>query len=211
MEKKRRFPLGAFERMGDIMLCSILFVLCGIPIVTIGASATAMHYALRRCHDESGSLIKDFFSSFLRNFRQATCIWLILVAVGAVIVVNFWLVQEWTGEFAFVVQAALCIMSLLTLAEAGIAFPMLARFDNTVGSILKNSLMVAVFNPPQMLLSVAITALPVVLSLILPEMFSLIVAVWTLALCGAGAYLIQLLIIPIFNRMEHGDKKSEEE
>ena len=62
------------EKVADLIVINLLFILCSIPIVTIGASATAMHYTLRRWREGQGSLAKDFFRSFRLNFRQATAL-----------------------------------------------------------------------------------------------------------------------------------------
>lgn len=208
MEKKPLIKIETVEKAADMMLCSLYFVLCSVPLVTIGASATAMHYALRRCHDECGSTTKDFFSSFKRNFLQATGIWLILVLIGAALMGNFWLAQEWESGIVPFVKAAIAVAALLTLAETALVFPMLARFQNSVFGLMKNSLLLAMFHPVKTAVLIAFMVLPVGLSLLLPEFFSVIVALWSLGLSGASAYMAQMLIIPMFNQIE---KPGEEE
>ena len=58
---------------------NILWFICCLPIVTIGASTTALYYvSLKIVKNEEGNLTKAFFHSFKENFRQGTAIWLIL-------------------------------------------------------------------------------------------------------------------------------------
>lgn len=72
------------EKVGDLLLVNLLFVVCSLPVVTIGASATAMYYVLGRIRRQEGTVTKDFFRSFRENFRQATLYWgaLLLVALA---------------------------------------------------------------------------------------------------------------------------------
>lgn len=70
----------------DVMILNLLWVVCSIPIVTMGASTTAVYYVtMKLVRDEDGPTIRSFFKSFKENFKQATIIWLILMAVGAII------------------------------------------------------------------------------------------------------------------------------
>ena len=67
------------SRMADLMIMNLVVTICCIPIVTIGASITAMHYVmLKLVRGEDGYIVKDFFKSFKQNFKQSTIIWLIM-------------------------------------------------------------------------------------------------------------------------------------
>lgn len=70
-------------KLGDLILLNILWIVCSIPVFTIGASTTAVYYVtLKLARDEGDSTIRSFFHSFKSNFRQATAIWLILLALA---------------------------------------------------------------------------------------------------------------------------------
>ena len=59
---------------------NFLWLLCSLPIVTIGASTTAVYYtAMRMARDDEGYIARDFFHSFKENFLQATGVWLIVL------------------------------------------------------------------------------------------------------------------------------------
>ena len=65
---------------------NLLWFICCIPIVTAGASTTALYYVtLKMVKDEESGLTRAFFHSFKENFRQGTIIWLILLAAGIVL------------------------------------------------------------------------------------------------------------------------------
>ena len=124
---------------------NILWFICCLPVFTIGASTTALFYvSLKVAKDEEGSLTKSFFRSFKENFRQATIIWLILLAVGILLGVDGYVFYHmkfdsplWTlGTAVFYVLLAAYAIILMYI------FPLLARFDNTIRAMFKNAIMI---------------------------------------------------------------------
>src|SRR6186713_2929925 len=72
-------------RIADLMILNLLFIATSIPIVTLGASVTALNFtAMRIVRGQCDSVTGDYFGSFRRNFRQATLIGLIFLLLGAV-------------------------------------------------------------------------------------------------------------------------------
>lgn len=124
---------------------NILWFICCLPVITVGASTTALFYvSLKIAKDEEGSLTKAFFRSFKENFRQSTVIWLILLVVGVFLGVDGYVFYHmrfdnvlWTlGAAVFIVALAAYAIILMYI------FPLQARFDNTVRAMFKNSLMI---------------------------------------------------------------------
>ncbi|MDE7274886.1 MAG: DUF624 domain-containing protein [Lachnospiraceae bacterium] len=123
---------------------NILWLVCCLPIVTVGASTTALFYVtLKVARNEEGSLTKAFFHSFRANFRQSTIIWLILLAAGIVLGFDGYIFYHMRFENAFWTIAT--AVFLIAVAAYAIIlmyiFPLLARFDNTIGAMFKNSIM----------------------------------------------------------------------
>ena len=71
-------PLMRFlTKIADLMVLNILFCVTSIPLITIGASWTALYsVTLKMVRDEEGSVSRSYFRSFRQNFRQATLLWL---------------------------------------------------------------------------------------------------------------------------------------
>ena len=60
--------MNALNKLADLIILNFLTMICCIPIFTIGASATALHYvALKIVRDEETYIIKGFFKSFRQN------------------------------------------------------------------------------------------------------------------------------------------------
>lgn len=73
----------ALNKIGDIVLANLLFILCSIPLVTIGPSLTALyHCMLRTVKGNNNGTVKTFFLAFRQSFRQSLIVWLGLVVVG---------------------------------------------------------------------------------------------------------------------------------
>ena len=71
-------------RVADLIMLNVVFLICCLPIVTIGASLTALHYVtLKMARNEESYIIRSFFKSFKQNFKQATVINLIMLAVAS--------------------------------------------------------------------------------------------------------------------------------
>ena len=72
--------MNGLSKLADLIWLNILATICCIPIITIGASLTALHYVvLKMVKDEEGYITRSFFKSFKENFKQATLMWLMLL------------------------------------------------------------------------------------------------------------------------------------
>ena len=67
----------------QLMYLTFLWLVCSIPVITIGASTTALYYVcFKLAKDEESYLTRQFFNAFKVNFKQATCIWSIVFIIG---------------------------------------------------------------------------------------------------------------------------------
>ena len=126
---------------------NILWFICCIPIVTAGASTTALFYVtLKISKNEEGNITKAFFHSFKENLKQGTIIWLILLFLGIILGVDGYVLYHMRFENVF---WTLCTAFFLIAAAAYAVvlmyiFPLLARFDNTTGAMFKNALFMGI-------------------------------------------------------------------
>lgn len=126
---------------------NLLWFVCCIPIVTIGASTTALYYAsLKIARGEDQGVARLFFRSFRENFRQSTVLWLILLAAGLLLGGDGYIVYHLRASSSGV-PAVMWTLILALLIAAGIAyaivlffvFPLVASVSNTNWAMLKNS------------------------------------------------------------------------
>lgn len=136
-------------KLGDLILLNVLWLVCSIPVFTIGASTTAVYYVtLKLVRDEDDSTIKSFFRSFKSNFKQATVIWLILAAAGVILGFDFWFFT--TGQMPLPGAAKMLLaavsggMLLIYLFIFTYVFPLQSRFYNPVKRTMFNAFFMSV-------------------------------------------------------------------
>ena len=80
MNKKMNFEsfLALGEKLTYIMALGLLFILCSVPVITIGASATALNKAMK-LYVRYGEkrIFQAFFGAFIKFFKPATLVWLL--------------------------------------------------------------------------------------------------------------------------------------
>lgn len=132
----------------DYFFLNILWILCCIPVFTIGAATTGAYYAsLRLMNEDDDAVIQNFFKSFKSNFKQATLLWLPVLAVAAFLALDISLCFRYSQVsqtlIAVVFIMLVCIAFLLLLTVLYL-FPLQSWFDNTLVVTLRNALVLGV-------------------------------------------------------------------
>lgn len=141
--------IAGINKIIDCVWLSILWFLCNIPIITIGASTTALYYTMNKViRNDRGYVAPEFFSSFRRNFKHATVIWILFLALYIFLGYDYLIMKQAMSlgeKTGYLYHAFLIFIVLLTLWGLYI-FPYIARFENTIKETLRNSLYIAVCN-----------------------------------------------------------------
>lgn len=188
------------SKVADLMILSLLALIFCIPVITVGASLTALYYmALKIVRDEQVSIFKGFMKSFKQNFRQATIIWLIQVVVMAVLVLDYFILYK-NPEMApnLVVQVLYMATVLLALAIFTFIYPVLSKFDNSIPRTFKNTFLMSIMQFPKIILMIVFWALPPIIGILVFQLFPLVL----LFGMSLPAYGCALLYNKFFKRME---------
>ena len=124
---------------------NILWFICCLPLVTVGASTTALFYVtLKMVKNEEGHLTEAFFHSFRQNFKQSTIVWLILLTVGIILGVDGYALYHLRFENVFwtLITAVFVVAVIAYFIVLMYIFPLMSHFDNTIPAMFKNSLIV---------------------------------------------------------------------
>ena len=187
----------------DILWLGLLWMLCSLPVVTLGAASTALYYSMVKCvRHERSRATREFFHAFGRNFRQATLLWLIclgVLALGAADVYAFSQMGVRVGDFLYV-------FSRLLLLPVPLLFPwifaFLSRFENTVSATLRFALWLAVRNGGRTLLLLLELAGTLLIAWLLPQIAPL--------LPGALCLLMSYAIEPALRALSEGQGTAED-
>ncbi len=151
-------------RIADLMILNAMALIFSVPIITIGASWTALYYCtVKIVRKEDTYVWKEFWNSFKSNFKQATIIWLILIPFLAILFVD---VLMWYNDPTLlpkVLKVTTVIVICIVLAITVYVFPILSHFDNTTRNTLKNAFLVSMINIPYTLYFMFLLFLPIVI------------------------------------------------
>ena len=151
-------PLMRFlTKIADLMVLNILFCVTSIPLLTIGASWTALYsVTLKMVRDEEGSIFRSYFQSFRQNFRQATLLWLGVLAVLALLVLDIRALNGMAGgTVSGVLRVGVELLAILGIMVLQYLFPSLARFEASLLGTLKNACILAIAHLPKTALMTA--------------------------------------------------------
>lgn len=135
----------ALFRLCDLLLLNVLWVICSIPVITIGASTTALYtVTLKMVTNDEGYIIRDFRKAFVENFKQSTVIWGILLFVGSFMIIDFVIMSKIPGVLKILGMICLGMAALFYITEVIFIFPLIAKFKNTTVNMLKNGLLIPI-------------------------------------------------------------------
>lgn len=142
-----------------LVIMHLIWIICSLPIFTIGASTTALYYAfMKRTRRDEGYIWKNFFYSFKTNFRQATIIWLVLLAIGIVLITDIRIGMAATTSLGPVMIFASSLLFVPFSLILLYIFPVQAKFENTILANIKNALLMSIANLGYTLLMLVIIA-----------------------------------------------------
>lgn len=118
---------------------NFLWMLCSLPIVTLGgATIAACDVSMKLIGGEEGHIAQDFFRSFKRNFKTGIPYGLLLLFCGYVVWLDFSLFEQIEGNPMILLIMGIVAVFAFTLSFL-FAFPLQARYENTLIRTLKNS------------------------------------------------------------------------
>lgn len=139
-----------FFGAGNLIILSWLWLICSIPIFTIGAASSALYDLTRKVLNGTVRHIgSDFFASFRSNFKQATPLWLIVLPVCLILAYSLTLFFVLKDESTIGKLIVLCVVLIVAcfLCWVHVVFAYLARFEDTFKTAAKNCFIMCLLNP----------------------------------------------------------------
>lgn len=148
--------------LADILVLSVLWLLCSVPVVTVGAATAALYDACARgMRGGRGDAWRRFFHTFRAELKTATiacAIW------EALLLVLFWVLRRlWAAALAGVSGAAMLgaaylVVMLIPVGAFCWMFPILSRFTFRVGGLLWTSIQISLAHLPSTVVIVVFAA-----------------------------------------------------
>jgi len=206
---KRNFLLKTWEIFGDIFMINVMFVLCSLPIFTIGASLCALYaVSMKMVNREEGSIVSSFVREFKRNFKQGTIAWLIEVVAMVAIWGELYYLANFGGVMAKVYTVVVVLEIVALALILPFLFPLIARYENTLWNTIRNAFLLSVSNLGKWLKVFLAWFAPIALSILEPALFFNTWYLWLLIVFGLVGYGTSHSVLKVFERV--GDVKEED-
>lgn len=187
-----------FDHLADLLILSLLWLLCSLPLVTAGAATAALYDAVARCVRGAEPLPwKRFWHTFR---RELPCAAVVTVAWGALLGLLVWALELiWAAAAAGSAAAPLVLVFCLVLMVLPVGaacwmFPLLSRFTFRPVGLMMTALRLAVGCLPRTVALVLIALVSAALVWVL--LFPVVI------LPGAAAWLFAVLMEPVFRRYQ---------
>lgn len=138
--------MAVCDKIFDVLALGFLWILCSLPVITVGASSSALYYAIVKCiKNNEGYVAREFFHSFRLNLVPGIFIWVLAVAATFAMHLNIGiLMKETDGYVGMFFICVYAMVSVLILAALCYVFPALSRFDMSSGWLIKLSMYMVV-------------------------------------------------------------------
>ncbi|MFQ9985021.1 MAG: YesL family protein [Lachnospiraceae bacterium] len=194
------------NRISDLIILNLLYVLCCIPIVTIGAATTALYYVtIKMSQNEDAYIARSFFKAFRQNFRQSTIIWLIMLLFGAVVAVDLYCVFYVDFGFNDFALPIVFLLTLIYLMLLVFLFPLQCKFENKIKYTFKNALILSLRHLPFTVLFIACLVGEILLFWFF---FAVMLPIYLLFGLAATAFGLSFLYMHIFRQYIREEDKT---
>lgn len=138
----------------DCIFLSLFWMLGCFPVVTAGASFAALYdAAFRGFRQGEKNSWQRFAHVFRQNWKQGilpTAATLGLLGILIKALIGLWNAAV-AGTLSWTLFSAAAFVGVLAVGILSLVFPMLSRFENSFGALMKNSLLLALANLPRTL------------------------------------------------------------
>jgi uncharacterized membrane protein YesL len=189
--------MRALNFLANLIILHFIWVLYSLPIVTIGASTTALYYScMKLIRTDENYVYRNFRKSFKENLKQSTILWLIMLVMGFLFVTDIrygLFLNNGMGKMMIVGCSIFLIPFVLTSLYI---FPVQAKFENSIFENVKLALLMSLRHFVLSVVLLIIVGSMVFLGLFFRPFMGIVI------ICGAGitAYLTSNVFIMIFRK-----------
>jgi len=188
------------SRMTEMVLLSVLWFACCLPIITIGPSTTALYYvSMKLERNEDVKIVPTFFRAFKENFKQAVALNLIFLVVITILFLDYFYMSGVDGTYGTISSVCFFVMGIWTLCSMFYAYPLQAQFFNTVRQTLINAALLSMRKIVTTIIVFILNMLPVIVAFLSFEVFVRTAPIWVLLAPGLIAAICSKLFVRLFD------------
>lgn len=186
---------------------SILWLIFSLPIITVGASTTALYYTTNKViRNNRGYVFQQFWHSFKTSFKQSTIMWLIYLVIALILYYDGEIMLLLTEKSNFGTMANLFFKAMMILISIWMIYVLtyIARFEAPLKTVAKNAAFMAIRHLPKTLLIALIFAVAV---FAVWFMYILIIIVPTLAAWAISYFMEKTFELYMSDEDRHNEAK----
>ena len=191
----------------SLFLLNLCFLICCIPIVTIGAAISAM-YACFLNESTTSSVILRFFRAFLANFKKSTLLWLLVLLIGSMLGCSWFFLLTYQPPNNGLMMAALMVLTVLFSSVITFVFALQARYENSVLLTLKNAWILSIGKLFSGLLMSFVNLFPIIMFMVNLDVFVNVVAIWIPLGFALQMQINALILRRIFFKLETAQQET---
>ncbi len=128
------------NRLVNLILLDILWLICSIPIFTSGAATCAVYdIMMQYAQKKEPKMIPTFFQSFKRNFIKGTALFFIFLTVGIFLIVSLYHMILWNMTVKYGIIIVLLSMGYFYVAIVIHSFAVMVYFELGVKETIKEA------------------------------------------------------------------------
>ena len=196
MYQEQHIIIRILTHIFDFILLNILWLLTSIPVVTLGAATAALYSVMMSVAEKKeGYIIKDYWKAFCRNFKQSTVVWILLLFLGACLWFDLTFIGVVPGLFRQIGTVVLGAVLIFYFMECIFVFPLIAKFENSTGNMIKNALLIPVSRLPYALMILLMTGAAIMVTFFNQMTIMIGAAIWSAIGVSVLSYANSLLLV----------------
>lgn len=186
--------------IADLCVLNIVWIITSLPILTIGASTTAMFtLTIELVKGNDVKIVRDFLKAFKGNFKRATIIWLIMLGTGLFLGLDYYMFGNMSGAIGTVVKYLITFIAVYFSFMLIYIFAILPTYKNTVKNAFRNSALLPFLNLPYSLVLLGLILVLVYVTILdLEFFFKYGFLLWVMFGFSTYAYLASFIFVRIF-------------
>ena len=184
-------------KIADFFMLTMVWAVCSIPIVTIGASTSALYYVvLKMVKNHEQYIIRSFFRYMKENFVSSTVIWIMVLAMGFIPAAGFFMLNQMGIREASFIFWMLAVITLIYFMFVTILFPLSARLDANALKLLMMSFMVSLKHFAWVFFMIVVTVCVAALGIFV---FWPVLLIGIAGIAYVHALILEYIIFPKYN------------
>ena len=179
--------ISFLRRMVDYFLVGLLWMVASVSVITGGAALTAALQTVKTSiRKDGGHIWQTFWRQFRAEFKQATVLWLLMLALSGILFLNFCIIRDNDMPLLFEILGYIaCLAAFLWMQ---LWFGYLSSFEDDTKTLLLNTFRIAISSPGWTILSGVLSFAAVIVAYV--SLFTISLLLFIVPACYLFVYCV---------------------